>query len=59
MFEDLRRLADLDLGDPQTLGREIKVMPAGPLGPLWPEGVPEWFRLACAAAEAMLANGNQ
>jgi hypothetical protein len=59
MFEDLRRLADLDLGDPQTLGSEIDATPSGPLGPLWPQGEPEWFRLACAAAEAMLANDNQ
>lgn len=56
MFEDLRLLAALDLGEANTLGREIDVTPTGPLGPLWPEGEPEWFRRACAAAEAMLAN---
>lgn len=55
MSEDLRRLAALYFGDPQTLLCEIDVTPAGPLGPLWPDGMPEWFRRACAAAEAMLS----
>ncbi|HVW38718.1 MAG TPA: hypothetical protein VHB99_15495, partial [Pirellulales bacterium] len=58
MFEDLRRLAALDLGDSQSFGREIDVTPTGPLGPLWPDGEPEWFRRACAAAEAMLSAGD-
>jgi hypothetical protein len=59
MVEDLRRLAALDLGEPQTLRREIDAAPTGPLGPLWPEGEPEWFRRACATADAMLATDDR
>lgn len=58
MVEDLRRLAALRLGEPQTLGREIDTTPTGALGPLWPDGEPEWFRRACTAAEAMLSAGD-
>jgi hypothetical protein len=59
MLEDLLRLAAMGLGEADTLGPEIDVTPTGPLGPLWPEGEPEWFRRARATAEAMLAADNQ
>jgi hypothetical protein len=40
---DLDRLIALNLGQPGTLGAPIDPSEAGPLGPLWPQGVPEWY----------------
>jgi len=40
---DLERLIALNLGQPGTLGAPIDPSEAGPLGPLWPQGVPEWY----------------
>ena len=40
---DLERLIALNLGQPGTLGAPIDPSEAGPLGPLWPHGVPEWY----------------
>jgi len=40
---DLDRLIALDLGQPGTLGAPIDPSEAGPLGPLWPHGVPGWY----------------
>jgi hypothetical protein len=53
---DQRCLATLNLGEPKTLGRGIDPSPTGPLGPLWPEGEPEWFVKAKAKAEAKAAS---
>jgi len=40
---DLERFIALKLGEPDTLGAPIDPSEAGPLGPLWPHGVPEWY----------------
>ena len=39
---DLDRLG-LNPGEPDTLGAPIDPSKAGPLGPLWPQGVPQWY----------------
>jgi hypothetical protein len=39
---DLDRLIALNPGEPDALGAPIDPSEAGPLGPLWPQGVPEW-----------------
>jgi len=41
--DDLDRLIALNLGQPGTLGAPIDPSKSGPLGPLWPQGVPEWY----------------
>ena len=40
---DLDRLSALNPGEPDTLGAPIDPSKAGPLGPLWPQGVPQWY----------------
>ena len=40
---DLDRLSALNPGEPDALGAPIDPSEAGPLGPLWPQGVPEWY----------------
>ena len=40
---DLDRLIGLKLGEPDTLGAPIDQSESGPLGPLWPRGMPEWY----------------
>jgi hypothetical protein len=40
---DLDRLIALNPGAPDALGAPIDPSEAGPLGPLWPQGVPEWY----------------
>jgi hypothetical protein len=40
---DLDRLAALNLGQPGTLGSAIDPSEEGPLGPLWPNGAPDWY----------------
>ena len=40
---DLDRLIALNPGEPDALGAPIDPSEAGPLGPLWPQGVPEWY----------------
>ena len=40
---DLDRLIVLNPGAPDALGAPIDPSEAGPLGPLWPQGVPEWY----------------
>jgi hypothetical protein len=40
---DLDRLLGLDLGRTGELGQPIDATEAGPLGPLWPGGAPDWF----------------
>jgi hypothetical protein len=39
---DLNRLIALNLGRPGTRGSPIDPSEAGPLGPLWPNGAPDW-----------------
>jgi hypothetical protein len=39
---DLERLIALKRGEPDTLGAPIDQSESGPLGPLWPQGMPEW-----------------
>jgi hypothetical protein len=41
---DIDRLLALNLGKRGTKGQAIDPSEAGPLGPLWPEGKPEWYR---------------
>jgi hypothetical protein len=41
---DISRLLELKLGKPRTLGTPIDPSESGPLGPLWPDGEPEWNR---------------
>ena len=43
---DLDRLIALKRGEPDTLGAPIDQSEAGPLGPLWPQGMPEWYTQA-------------
>jgi hypothetical protein len=40
---DLDRLIALNPGEPDAQGAPIDPSEAGPLGPLWPQGVPEWY----------------
>ena len=40
---DLDWLIVLNPGEPDALGAPIDPSEAGPLGPLWPQGVPEWY----------------
>ena len=40
---DLDRLIALNPGEPDALGGPIDPSEAGPLGPLWPQGVPQWY----------------
>jgi hypothetical protein len=40
---DLQRLGALKLGRPGMLGKPIDPAEEGPLGPLWPGGVPAWY----------------
>ena len=42
-WSDLDRFIALNLGKPDTPGVPIDPSEAGPLGPLWPQGVPEWY----------------
>jgi hypothetical protein len=42
---DYQRLLALSLGSFPELGRPIDLSEGGPLGPLWPGGVPWWVRL--------------
>ena len=46
---DLERLSALNPGEPDPLGAPIDPSEAGPLGPLWPQGVPEWYTEAATA----------
>ena len=46
---DLDRLSALNPGEPDALGAPIDPSEAGPLGPLWPQGVPEWYTEAATA----------
>ena len=46
---DLDRLIALNPGEPDALGAPIDPSEAGPLGPLWPQGVPEWYTEAATA----------
>jgi hypothetical protein len=39
---DINRLLALDLGPPGMPGISVDPSEFGPLGPLWPEGVPDW-----------------
>jgi hypothetical protein len=43
-FADLDHLLAMNLGEPGTLGQPIDPTESGPLGKLWPEGEPEWYR---------------
>jgi hypothetical protein len=43
---DLDRLIASNLGKPDTLGATIDPSESGPLGPLWPQGEPEWYTKA-------------
>lgn len=49
VLADLDRLLELAPGQPDSLGDPMDASAAGPLGPLWPAGEPEWhvtrFRL--------------
>jgi hypothetical protein len=40
---DRMRLLSLQLGAPLSLGDPIDAREAGPLGPLWPSGAPDWY----------------
>jgi len=40
---DLQDLFGLGLGDFPNVGRRINPLPDGPLGPLWPDGEPDWY----------------
>jgi len=40
---DLERLIALKRGEPDTPGAPIDPSESGPLGPLWPQGMPEWY----------------
>jgi hypothetical protein len=40
---DIDRLIALKRSEPDTLGAPIDPSEAGPLGPLWPHGVPQWY----------------
>jgi len=50
--DDLDRLIALNLGQPGTLGAPIDPSKSGPLGPLWPQGVPEWYTEAATKTVA-------
>jgi hypothetical protein len=41
---DFNGLLALNLGQPLTLGQPIDPSETGPLGPLWPDGSPDWYR---------------
>jgi hypothetical protein len=40
---DFHRLLDLDLGRFPEPGNPVDPSESGPLGPLWPDGAPEWY----------------
>ena len=42
-LSDLDRLIALNPGELDPLGTPIDSSEAGPLGPIWPHGVPEWY----------------
>ena len=42
-LSDLDRLIALNPGELDPLGAPIDSSEAGPLGPIWPHGVPEWY----------------
>jgi hypothetical protein len=52
---DLQRLAALSPNEPKNRSFVVDPNPFGPLGPLWSEGEPEWFRQFKAKAEAKAA----
>ena len=47
---DFDRLSSLNLGTYPELGQPIDSTKNGPLGPLWPEGAPEWFAVVKPAS---------
>ena len=54
---DYSHLLDLALGAPGELGRPADPSESGPLGPLWPDGAPDWYtnglgRMRAALVEA-------
>jgi hypothetical protein len=52
---DFRKLVELDLGEYPAVGRTVDPSASGPLGPLWPDGEPEW--LATAATKLTAPHG--
>ena len=45
-FSDSQRLLDLNLGTFPDPGQPVDPTESGPLGHLWPEGAPAWYRVA-------------
>jgi hypothetical protein len=46
LYEDVQNLLRLAGGSSEDVGPPIDPSESGPLGPLWPAGVPVWFREA-------------
>jgi hypothetical protein len=44
LLADLNRLLAMNLGKPGSLGQPIDPSESGPLGKLWPDGEPDWYR---------------
>ncbi len=51
MAEDYRRILELKAGHFPKRGEPIDPREDGPLGPLWPDGEPEWLREGLASGE--------
>lgn len=56
---DYKRLLELTERGHLELGLPIDLHEAGPLGPLWPDGEPEWYTKAKLEAEARVAREAQ
>src|SRR5262249_36273869 len=51
MARDYQKLVDRKLGKFPERGEAIDPSETGPLGPLWPEGEPDWYREGLARGE--------